>query len=966
MNLPPEIETVYEAIYSMHQKSNPTEQNRASLWLQELQKTVYAWKISDRILQEKKDLDSCFFAAQTMRAKIQYDFHELPVEAHASLRDSLIGHISQIDEHTNPAIVIQLCLALADLALQMPAWQKPVIDLINRFGGNKSSLWPLLELIKFLPEETNTLSLGANRRDQVLADLSSCADTVSEFLKMSLKSIGSTENIQIPIRIIKCLTSWIAVHAVPLEAIPNSDIIAYAFQVLGNHTSNDQLHEAAADCVCSILQSLQLNNNHTDIDNYLHHHHHHHNHRSPESAEIQRLQLCLFTSVIALEQPYHLLVAEEETGQLMNYCRIFTEFAETFLVTIITGSTAGQQHYAIKILDLVLMCVGHHDYEVAQITFNLWYQLSEELYQRNSEELNNVFKPYIDRLISALCKHCQMEPDYLGILEQDISSEDFFLFRNRVSELIKDVVFIVGSSHCFREMFARINGAHRDGIPVPAPTWDSVEAALFIMQAVAKNVLPEEDQVVPEVVEAILNVHENTHIAVKHTSILLLGELCEWINSHAHSLEPILNFLLVCLSQNGLASVASGALHSICTACPEHMATHFPGLLEIARCLDGYPISNEAAIGLLKGVSIILARLQREEITRAMKDLCWFQARPLCELLEINGLPVTRGTKTDPVVWLDRLSAIFRYTNPIIEVNDTQPHPCRDVVTEIWPVLSKVFNKYAADSRIMERCCRCVRHAVRCIRKNAVHLLEDIVKLIIGLYATHQHSCFLYLGSILVDEYSTDHECAAGLVQMLEAFIGPTFTLLQEPNGLKNHPDTVDDLFRLCSRFMQRAPIAFLHSAPKNSIMDCAISACSLDHKDANASVMKFLYEFLHCSRNNDDRSDFTIRRSLVQSVLAEKGQTLVTNLLHAAVFSLRTYMLQETVDVIIELTLIDQTSMAKWLEEAIKSMPTQNAPGSVTATPEQLYEFHRTILRNTDSPKAVMNAVRSFARLFR
>lgn len=69
---------------------------------------MYAWKISDRILQEKKDLDSCFFAAQTMRAKIQYDFHELPAEAHTSLRDSLIGHISQIDEHTSPAIVCQV------------------------------------------------------------------------------------------------------------------------------------------------------------------------------------------------------------------------------------------------------------------------------------------------------------------------------------------------------------------------------------------------------------------------------------------------------------------------------------------------------------------------------------------------------------------------------------------------------------------------------------------------------------------------------------------------------------------------------------------------------------------------------------------------------------------------------------------------------------------------------------------
>lgn len=40
----------------------------------------------------------------------------------------------------------------------------------------------------------------------------------------------------------------------------------------------------------------------------------------------------------------------------------------------------------------------------------------------------------------------------------------------------------------------------------------------------------------PKVVEAILNLPPDTHIAVKHTSILLLGELCEWINSHLQTL----------------------------------------------------------------------------------------------------------------------------------------------------------------------------------------------------------------------------------------------------------------------------------------------------------------------------------------------------------------------------------------------------------------------------------------------
>lgn len=53
--------------------------------------------------------------------------------------------------------------------------------------------------------------------------------------------------------------------------------------------------------------------------------------------------------------------------------------------------------------------------KVAQITFNLWYRLSEILYQKNSDDLNSVFRPHIERLIGALCRHCQMEPDHVSI-----------------------------------------------------------------------------------------------------------------------------------------------------------------------------------------------------------------------------------------------------------------------------------------------------------------------------------------------------------------------------------------------------------------------------------------------------------------------------------------------------------------------------------------------------------------------
>ena len=41
------------------------------------------------------------------------------MDAHASLRDSILEHVRGIDENTNNVIVTQLSLAIADLALQV-------------------------------------------------------------------------------------------------------------------------------------------------------------------------------------------------------------------------------------------------------------------------------------------------------------------------------------------------------------------------------------------------------------------------------------------------------------------------------------------------------------------------------------------------------------------------------------------------------------------------------------------------------------------------------------------------------------------------------------------------------------------------------------------------------------------------------------------------------------------------------
>lgn len=388
-----------------------------------------------------------------MRSKIQLSFHELPVEAHDSLRDSLIEHIGQINENTHNIITMQLCLAMADCALQMPEWKTPILDLMSRFS--QTNLWPLLEIMTVLPEEleSRTVRLGSNRRLEILEELKSCAPTVIEFLRVCVSN--AEDNQQLLMKIIRCFTSWVGVQAITLADVSDNVVVAKAFQILSDYKVAGKLHDIATDCLCTLLQCLEDNNNQ------------------------HALEMQLYQGALSLEPSYHLSVAHEDQEKSMNYCRIFTELAESFLDKILLNSNNETQHFAIKILDLVLMCIGHHDYEVAEISFNLWYRLSEEVYQKNNKGLTDLFKPYIERLITALCRHAQIEPDHEGLLDD---GDDFRDFRLKVCDLIKDTVFIVGSSNCFKQMFINLQA--------PGVTWDTSEAALFVMYAVAKNILP--------------------------------------------------------------------------------------------------------------------------------------------------------------------------------------------------------------------------------------------------------------------------------------------------------------------------------------------------------------------------------------------------------------------------------------------------------------------------------------------
>lgn len=264
----------------------------------------------------------------------------------------------------------------------------------------------------------------------------------------------------------------------------------------------------------------------------------------------------------------------------------------------------------------------------------------------------------------------------------------------------------------------------------------------------------------------------------------------------------------------------------------------------------------------------------------------------------------------------------------------------------------------------MERCCRCLRFALRLIGRQSAHLLQPLVVQMVQLYAVHHHSCFLYLASILVDEYGSENDCIDGLMYMLEALLPHAFKLLQE-QGFCNHPDTADDLFRLFTRFLQRSPASFLQSLELPSILDCAIQACSLDHRDANSSVMQFLTELIHTARIREEKVASELREKLMKNILLPKGPLIIKTLITASVFSLSTCSLPHVGGVLLEFMTVDKQSVAGWLELTLENLPRQSASGCVAVRPDQLQNFKQQII-GCDGACELSQALRDFSRLYR
>ncbi|XP_035758423.1 transportin-3, partial [Egretta garzetta] len=922
---------------------------------------VHAWEISDQLLQIRQDVESCYFAAQTMKMKIQTSFYELPTDSHASLRDSLLSHIQNLKD-LSPVIVTQLALAIADLALQMASWKGCVQTLVEKYSNDVTSLPFLLEILTVLPEEVHSRSLriGANRRTEIIEDLAYYSSTVISLLMTCVEKAGNDEKMLI--KIFRCLGSWFNLGVLDSTFMANSKLLSLLFEVLQQDKTSSNLHEAASDCVCSALYAIE--NVETNLP----------------------LALQLFQGVLTLESAYHMAVAREDLDKVLNYCRVFTELCETFLDKIVC--TPGQGLGDLRTLELLLICAGHPQYEVVEISFNFWYRLGEHLYKTDDAVIHSIFKAYIQRLLHALARHCQLDSDHEGVPEE---TDDFGEFRMRVSDLVKDLIFLVGSVECFAQLYATL----KDG----NPPWEVTEAVLFIMASIAKSVDQENNPTLVEVLEGVVRLPETVHTAVRYTSIELVGEMGERLKRSPSCLGTALVLarlplekIAECLSElcavqvmalkKLLSQEPSNGLSSDPTVPLDRLAVIFSFTWSAARTdrnvitvlsgqvVEAFDKQFQELYLMSKGVSLKSISMGEEPepepvtlpsvvpVTPAnavVKKLinpkyALVKAKSADQISKTSSENQDKNQKTDnkgkalpegqagdrhgDVADLSLLihpgllnlekANMFDYLPTWVEPD---PEPGSEVLGYINIIDPKIKNVKLSQMNRIKVCDVSQASAQhRQMLKNRDWGLGERNRGGDGgkLLVQAEPARGFLLGELIAEEGLTasglvphrDEESpkpapsasavAVGRRSRGRALCMPTFQLLEQPNGLQNHPDTVDDLFRLAARFIQRSPVTLLRSQVMIPILQWAIAATTLDHRDANCSVMKFLRDLIHTGVANDHEEDFEVRKELIGQVMNQLGQQLLHQLLHTCCFCLPPYTLPDVAEVLWEIMQID------------------------------------------------------------
>lgn len=813
-----------QALQALYSQTDPNAQKQADTWLVQFQQTPVAWQVCDQLLSHSEvPVQFRFFAAQTMRTKVQFDFYELPADSYSNLRDTLLNHVDKFRAPEFQAIHTQLALAVADLAIQMDnAWPDVIDSLFNRFGQNPESFSSLLEVLRMLPEE--------NSNNKLMTDTYKRYSTRERFKTDARKVVQFVLTIQCPSiqakkKVLECFLSWIKFIELPPQEMAQNPMLPECFKYI---TEGGDLSETATDIICDLLricnQDLQY---HQPI--------------------VERIFSLINTLLPKFETLLKLgpeRAVDQDRDGLHQICRIYVETAECLLPLIMQQSTNPE---ILSILMVICQCADLPDQDISSIPFDFWKSFATEICRHPETDTKiNQFQGVFVQLLDVAVRRSAL------LLNEDPfkMDDDRLAYRTKLLALAEDCLDVLTPNAALEHILQTLQNEQQKGVVMQ-------EAHFYILSVVGKRAEVQEQSVLWQLIQGLPPLINQTLESdtieaallqfTKKTAIELLSSLCVWVKTRPDILQSSLEMISLVLMQNAPANApphilervkqtqqsASCAFKEICQGGRLLLADAVPSLLQLYVQTMALPIRMHLFI--VEGVAAIVTNLQNHEVYKTSLEQ---MVTPL-----ITGLNTESERPNVLSEILDRLTHIIQKVKA--KPGSALAADVGNLVNKtFWPLIRQTLAAHPGDPKVVEKSCRLLKHSMRCVRDLFKPTVGDVAQSLITAFSQHQHSSYLYSAEILASEYANDCEIVPILTHLFHQLsnIGlQNLMVAKEKNELENITELVEDFYGMFERYLRHAPIIVLEAPTLLPTLQLWQYVIFVQQKDAIEAIIAFM-----------------------------------------------------------------------------------------------------------------------------
>eukprot|EP01018_Ginkgo_biloba_P002740 Gb_11037 [translate_table: standard] len=632
--------TLQEALKALYHHPEQQVRKQANEWLQEFQRTVEAWQVSDNLLHDaNSNLETLIFCSQTLKTKVQRDFEELPPTAFVPLRDSLKNLLKKLCKGPSK-VRTQVSVAMAALAVHVSAQDWGGGGVLNwlrdELGSQPEYIPSFLELLMVLPQEAYSYKIAARpeRRRQFQKELVSSVEVAFSLLNSCL----SVEELRE--QVLDAFSSWLRLsHGIPASTLASHPLVLAAISGL----NSEQLFDAAVNAICELIRYTVSG--------------------SPGGLAAQMpLVQVLVPQVMGLRNRFSVSLKGalrekqgnqgEESGMDQAYiedeeivkamARLFAEMGDSYVELIASGSAE-----SMLIVEALVEVTSHPHYDIAAMTFNFWHSLqliltkreyylsfgNEAAIEAERERRLTIFRPIFELLVSLVSFRVTYPQNYEDLSKEDLT--DFKRTRYAVGDMLMDASSVLSgettlkilSNNFFQAASRAGNGESWD--------WRSAEAALYCIRAIARAVPTSEGAVMPQVMGFLPKLPVQPQLL--QTACLTIGAYSKWLGDASPAtlfLPSVIEILTRGMSTSEDSSTAAAmALRHVCDACRDKLAGSLDGLFHIYHKAvsgeGGYKLSTEDALQLIEALSMVVTALPSEHAKKALEALCLPAVTPL-------------------------------------------------------------------------------------------------------------------------------------------------------------------------------------------------------------------------------------------------------------------------------------------------------------------------------------------------